>query len=121
ESEANMNKAMEVEEDEVAELTVGPHIETKKRKRTASGFTTLGTLMENVGSWRAEDGWVGNPCHRLNWSCVWRQDNKKVCTCYFCQRGKMLCTVDPAKAEAHPSKKLRVMEKGKAKESEPET
>src|SRR6202041_2690755 len=61
------------------------------------------------GSWRAENGWVCNPCRRLNKSCIWRQDNKKVHTCYFCQCGKILCAVDPANAEAGPLKKMRVV------------
>src|ERR1700722_13715295 len=117
-------KAMEVEEVETtADPGAGPHIETKKRKRAGSGFTILGTLTTaNGGSWRAEDRWVCNPCCRLNKSCIWRQDNKKVCTCYFCQRGKISCAVDPANAEAGPSKKMRVGSgKGKACEMEPES
>ena len=62
-----------------------------------------------------------NPCHWLNWSCIWRQDNKKNCTCYFCQRGKISCSVDPAYAEAGPSKKVRLAKgKEKAWETEPE-
>src|ERR1700720_3574578 len=101
----------------MAEPAVGPHIKTRKRKRTASGFIILGTLMANGGTWKGEDGRVCNPCHWLNRSCVWRQDNKKVRTCYFCHRGKTSCTVD---TEAGPSKKVRTLEKGKAKESEPE-
>src|SRR6202030_2919950 len=115
-------KAREMEEVEnTADPGAGPHIETKKRKRAGSGFTILGTLMTaNGGSWRAEDGWVCNPCRRLNRSCIWRQDNKKVRTCYFCQRGKISCAVDPANAEAGPSKKMRVGKgKGKARETEP--
>src|ERR1700722_511477 len=52
---------------------------------------------------------------RLNRSCVWRKDNNKVRTCYFCQRVKTSCTVD---VEAGPSKKARTLEKGKAKELE---
>src|ERR1700720_1803065 len=114
-------KAMEVEEVETtADLGAGPHIETKKRKCAGSGFTILGTLTTaNGGSWRAEDGWVCNPCRRLNRSCIWRQDNKKVRTCYFCQRGKISCSVDPAIAEAGPLKKMRVVKgKGKAWETE---
>src|SRR3984957_17647865 len=117
-------KAMEVEEVETtADPGAGPHIQTKKRKRAGSGFTVLGTLTTaNRGSWRAEDGRVCNPCRRLNRSCIWRQDNKKVCTCYFCQRGKISCAVDPANAEAGPSKKMRVGKgKGKARETEPES
>ena len=56
----------------------------------------------------------------MNRSCIWRQDNKKVRTCYFCQRGKISCTVDPVDAEAGPSKKMRVGKgKGKACETEP--
>ena len=79
-------------------------------------------MTANGGSWRAEDGWVCNPCRRLNRSCIWRQDNKKVRTCYFCQRGKISCAVDPANAEAGPSKKMRVVKgKGKARERELET
>src|ERR1700722_17182045 len=101
-------KAMEVEEIEnTADPGVGPHIETKKRKRAR--FTILGTLMTaDEGSWRAENGWVCNPCRRLSKSCIWRQDNKKVQTCYFCQRGKISCTVGPVNAEAGPSKKMKV-------------
>src|ERR1700723_3544654 len=117
-------KAREVEEIEnTADPEVGPHIETKKRKRTGSGFTILGTLtMANRGSWRAEDGRVCNPCRRLNRSCIWRQDNKKVRTCYFCQRGKISCAVDPANAEAGPSKRMRVGKgKGKACKMEPKS
>src|ERR1700723_2910746 len=115
-------KAREVEE---AENTVDPgaglHIETKKRKRAGSRFTILGTLTTvNGGSWRAEDGRVCNPCRWLNRSCIWRQDNKKVRTCYFCQRGKISCAVDPANAEADPSKRMRVGKgKGKVRETEP--
>src|ERR1700719_4028687 len=115
-------KAMEVEEVEAtADPGAGPHIQTKKRKRTGSGFTVLGTLTTaNGGSWRAEDGWVCNLCRRLNRSCIWRQDNKKVRTCYFCQRGKISCSVDAANAEAGPSKKMRVGKgKGKVHETEP--
>src|ERR1700720_2932531 len=115
-------KAREMEEVEnTADLGAGPHIETKKRKRAGSGFTILGTLTTaNGGSWRAEDGRVCNPCHRLNRSCIWRQDNKKVRTCYFCQRGKTSCTVDPVNAEVGPSKRLRVMKgKGKVTAMEP--
>src|ERR1700720_2714900 len=115
-------KAMEVEEVEaMADPGAGWHIQTKKRKRAGSGFTVLGTLTTaNGGSWRAEDGRVCNPCHRLNWSCVWRQDNKKVHTCYFCQRSKISCTVDLANAEAGLSKRMRVGKgKGKARETEP--
>src|ERR1700722_18136489 len=94
-------KAMEVEEVETtADLGTGPHIETKKRKRAGSRFTILRTLTTaDGGSWRAKNGRVCNPCHWLNKSCIWRQDNKKVCTCYFCQRGKISCAVDPANAE----------------------
>src|SRR3984957_2686041 len=112
---------MEVEA--MADPGTGPHIETKKRKRAGSGFTILGTLMTaNGGSWRAEDGRVCNPCRQLNWSCIWRQDNKKVRTCYFCQRGKISCAMDPANVEAGPSKKMRVGKgKGKACETEPES
>src|ERR1700720_3272483 len=114
-------KAMEGEEVEtMADPGAGPHIETKKRKRTGSGFTILGTLTTaDGGSWRAENGRICNPCRRLNKSCIWRQDNKKVRTCYFCQRGKILCAVDPANAEAGPSKKMRVG-KGKWKVCETE-
>src|SRR6202040_966561 len=117
-------KAREVEEIEnTADPGAGPHIETKKRKCARSGFTILGTLTTaNGGSWRAEDGRVCNPCRRLNRSCIWRQDNKKVCTCYFCQRGKISCAVDPANVEAGPSKKMRVGKgKGKAREMELES
>src|ERR1700719_78222 len=117
-------KAREMEEIEnMADPGAGPHIETKKRKRTGSGFTILGTLTTaNEGSWRAEDGRVCNPCRRLNRSCIWRQDNKKVRTCYFCQRGKTSCTVDPAHAEAGPSKRMRMGKgKGKARETEPKS
>src|ERR1700719_5080171 len=117
-------KAMEVEEVEAtADPGVGPHIQTKKWKRAGSGFTILGTLTTaNGGSWRAEDGRVCNPCRRLNRSCIWRQDNKKVRTCYFCQRGKIYCAVDAANAEAGPSKRMRVGKgKGKARETEPES
>src|ERR1700723_658380 len=117
-------KAMEVEEVEtMADPGAGPHIETKKRKRARSGFAILGTLMTvNGGSWRAEDGRVCNPCRRLNRSCIWRQDNKKVWTCYFCQRGKTSCTVDPVNTEAGPSKRMRVGKgKGKARETEPKS
>src|SRR6202040_2017114 len=116
-------KAREVEEAEnTADPGAGPHIETKKRKRAGPGFTILGTLTTaNGGSWRAEDGRVCNPCRRLNRSCIWRQDNKKVQTCYFCQRGKISCSVDPANAEAGPSKKMRGKGKGKARETEPES
>src|ERR1700723_4435668 len=117
-------KAREVEEAEnTADPGAGLHIQTKKRKHAGSGFTILGTLTTaNGGSWRAEDGWVCNPCRQLNRSCVWRQDNKKVHTCYFCQRGKISCTVDLANTEAGPSKKLKVAKgKEKARESEPES
>src|ERR1700723_1015861 len=80
-------KAMEVEEIEnTADPGTGPHIETKKQKRAGSRFTILGTLTTvDGGSWRAENGRVCNPCHRLSKSCIWGQDNKKVRTCYFCQ------------------------------------
>src|SRR3984957_13898780 len=114
-------KAREVEEVKATvDPGAGPHIETKKRKCAGSGFTILGTLTTvNGGSWRAEDGRVCNPCRRLNRSCIWRQDNKKVRTWYFCQRGKISCSVDPANAEAGPSKKMRVGKgKGKARETE---
>src|ERR1700723_1081659 len=114
-------KAMEVEEVEtMADPGAGPHIETKKRKRAGSRFTILGTLTTaDGGSWRAENGRVCNPCRRLNKSCIWRQDNKKVRTCYFCQRGKTSCTVDPVNAEVGPSKRMRVGKgKGKARETE---
>src|ERR1700722_3995582 len=117
-------KAREVEEAEnTADPGAGPHIETKKRKRAKSGFTILGTLTTaDGGSWRAENGRVCNPCCRLSKFCIWRQDNKKVRTCYFCQRGKISCMVDPANAEAGPSKKMRVGKgKGKAHETEPES
>src|ERR1700720_1271905 len=112
-------KAREVEEiKNTVDPGAGPHIETKKRKRAGSRFTILGTLTTaNGGSWRAEDGRVCNPCRRLNRSCIWRQDNKKVRTCYFCQRGKISCAVDPANAEAGPSKKMRGG-KGKGKGGE---
>src|ERR1700722_16602028 len=76
-AEVSREKAMEEDEGEAA----GPHIETKKRKRAASGFTILSMLMANGGTWRGEDRWICKPCHRLNRSCVWRQDNKKVRTC----------------------------------------
>src|ERR1700720_3957855 len=84
-AEASREKAMEEGEAEAtADPSVGPHIKTKKRKRTGSGYTILGMLtMANGGSCGAEDGRVCNPCCRLNWSCVWRQDNKKVRTCDF--------------------------------------
>ena len=59
-------KAMEEDEVEMAELTAGLHIETRKRKCAASGFTILGTLMANGGTWKGEDGRVCNLCHRLN-------------------------------------------------------
>src|ERR1700720_1082141 len=117
-------KAMEVEEVETTENPgVAPHIEKKKRKRAGAMFTILGTLMTaDGGSWRAENGRVCNLCRQLNKSCIWRQDNKKVCTCYFCQRGKISCAVDPANAEAGPSKKMRVGKgKGKARETEPKS
>src|SRR6202041_1595045 len=55
-------KAMEEDEVETAEPTAGPHIETRKRKRTASGFTILGTLTANGGTWKGEDGRVCNLC-----------------------------------------------------------
>src|ERR1700720_2483189 len=116
-AEVSREKAMEEDEVETAEPAAGPHIKTKKRKRAASGFTILGMLTANGGTWRGKDGRVCNPCRRLNWSCVWRQDNKKVRTCYFCHRGKTSCTVD---MEAGPLKKARTLEKGKVKESEPE-
>src|SRR3984957_19597057 len=95
-AEVSREKAMEEGEVEMAaDPGMGPHIEMKKRKHTGSGFTILRTLtIMNRGSWRAEDGWVCNLCHRLNRSCVWRQDNKKVRTSYFCQWGKISCTVD---------------------------
>src|SRR6202041_3231297 len=115
-------KAREVEEIEnTADPGAGPHIKTKKRKRAGSGFTILGTLTTvDGGSWRAEDGRVCNLYRQLNKSCIWSQDNKKVCTCYFCQRGKISCAVDPANAEAGPSKKMRVGKgKGKVRETEP--
>src|SRR6202040_3659333 len=112
-AEISREKAMEEDEVKTAELAAGPHIKTRKRKRAASGFTILGTLMANGGTWKGEDGRVCNPCHRLNQSCVWRQDNKKVRTCYFCHRGKTSCMVD---MEAGPSEKARALEKGKAKE-----
>src|SRR6202040_3414181 len=109
------------EAENTADPGAGPHIETKKRKRAGSGFTILGTLtMANGGSWRAEDGRVCNPCHWLNRTCIWRQDNKKVHTCYFCQRGKILCAVDPINAEAGLSQKKKGGKgKGKARETEP--
>src|ERR1700722_4870114 len=112
---------MEVEA--MADPGTGPHIETKKQKGAGSGFTILGTLMTaNGGLWRAEDRRVCNPCRRLNRSCIWRQDNKKVRTCYFCQRGKTSCMVDPVNAEAGPSKRMRVGEgKGEARETEPKS
>src|ERR1700720_3842233 len=116
-AEISREKAMEEDEVETTAPTAGPHIKTRKRKRAASGFTILGTLTANGGTWKGEDGRVCNPCRRLNRSCVWRQDNKKVRTCYFCHRGKTSCTVD---MEAGPSKKARTLEKAKAKESEPE-
>src|ERR1700720_3886383 len=115
-------KAMEVEEIEnTADPGTGPHIETKKRKHAGSGFTILGTLTTvDGGSWRAENGRVCNPCRQLNRSCIWRQDNKKVRTCYFCQRGKISCAVDPINAKAGPSKKMKMGKgKGKACEMEP--
>src|ERR1700723_3462203 len=117
-------KAREVEEAEnTADPGAGLHIQTKKRKHAGSGFTILGTLTTaNGGSWRVEDGWVCNPCRQLNWSCVWRQDNKKVHTCYFCQRGKISCTVNLANMEAGPSKQVKVAKgKEKVRESEPES
>src|ERR1700720_3613386 len=117
-------KAREMEEVEnTADPGAGPHIETKKRKRAGSRFTILRTLTTaNGGSWRAEDGQVCNPCRRLNRSCIWRQDNKMVQTCYFCQRDKISCSVDPANMEAGPSKKMRGWKgKGKARETEPES
>src|ERR1700723_744598 len=117
-------KAREVEEAEnTADPGVGLHIETKKWKRAGSGFTILGTLTTaNGGSWRAEAGQVCTPCRWLNRSCIWRQDNKKVRTCYFCQRGKISCAVDPANAEGGLSKKMRVGKgKGKVRETEPES
>ena len=114
-AEVSREKAMEEDEVEMAEPAAGPHIETKKRKCAASRFTILSMLTANGGTWRGEDGRVCNPCRRLNRSCIWRQDNKKVRTCYFCHRGKTSCTVD---MEAGPSKKARTLEKGKAKESE---
>src|ERR1700720_1997698 len=115
---------MEVEEIETtADPGAGPHIEMKKWKHAGSGFTILGTLTTaNGGSWRAEDWQVCNPCRRLNRSCIWRQDNKKVRTCYLCQRGKISCAVDPANAEAGPSKRMRMGKgKGKVREMEPES
>src|ERR1700720_283533 len=119
-AEVSREKAMEEDEVETAEPAAGPHIETKKRKHAASGFTIFGTLTANGGTWRSEDGQVCNPCRQLNRSCVWRQDNKKVRTCYFCHRGKISCTV-PANAEAGLSKRLRVAKgKEKAREMEPE-
>src|ERR1700720_4171037 len=122
-AEESREKVMEEGEVEAtADPGTGTHIKMKKRKHAMSGFTILGTLTTvNKGSWKAEDGWVCNPCHRLNRSCVWRQDDKKVHTCYFCQLGKILCTVNPANAEAGPSKKLK-MAKGKEKawETKPE-
>src|SRR6202040_3418534 len=60
---AKISREKAMEEDEVE--TVGPHIETRKRKRTASGFTILGTLTANRGTWKGEDGRVCNPCRRL--------------------------------------------------------
>src|ERR1700720_4655874 len=117
-------KAREGEEAEnTADPGAGLHIETKKRKRAGSGFTIFGTLTTaNGGSWRAEDGRVCNPCRRLNRSCIWRQDNKKGRTCYFCQRGKTSCMVDPVNVEAGPSKRMRVGKgKGKAREAEPKS
>src|SRR6202040_538673 len=121
-AEVSREKAMEEDEVETAEPAAGPHIETKKWKCAASGFTILGTLTANGGTWRGEDGRVCNPCRQLNRSCVWRQDNKKVRTCYFCHRGKISCSVDPANAEAGPSKKMRVGKgKGNACETELES
>src|SRR3984957_18986951 len=99
-AEISREKAMEEDEVETAEPAAGPHIETKKRKRAASGFTILSTLMANGGTWRGEDGRVCNPCRQLNRSCMWRQDNKEVRTCYFCQKVKTSCTMD---VEAGPS------------------
>src|SRR6202040_1305659 len=102
--------------------SASPHIQTKKRKHAGSRYTILRTLTTtDKGSWRTEARRVCNPCQQLNRSCMWRQDNKKVRTCYCCQRGKTSSTVDPANMEAGPPKKLRVMEKGKTKEMEPET
>src|ERR1700722_14928525 len=115
-------KAMEGEGGETTgDPGAGPHNETKKRKRTGSRVTIVGTLTTaDGGLWRAENGRVCNLCHRLNKSCIWRQENKKEHTCYFCQRSKISCAVDPANAEAGPSKKMRVGKgKGKAREMEP--
>src|ERR1700720_1163007 len=50
-TEISRERAMEEDKVETAELVAGPHIETKKRKRTASSFTILGTLMANGGTW----------------------------------------------------------------------
>src|ERR1700720_4166903 len=116
-AEVSREKAMEEDEVETVEPAAEPHIETRKRKHVGSGFTILGTLTANGGTGRGEDGRVCNPCRWLNRSCVWRQDNKKVRTCYFCHRGKTSCTVD---TEAGLSKKVRTLEKGQVKESEPE-
>ena len=59
-AEVSREKAMEVgEEETTADPGVGPHIETKKRRHSGSGYTILGTLtMANGGSWRAEDGFA---------------------------------------------------------------
>src|SRR3984957_655680 len=116
-AEVSREKAMEEDEVETAEPAAGPHIETKKRKRTTSGFKILGMLTANGGTWRGEDGRVCNLCRRLNRSCVWRQDNKKVKTCYFCQRGKTSCTMD---AEAGLSKKAKELEPEPEEEDEDE-
>src|ERR1700723_1599133 len=89
-AEVSREKAMEEDEGEAAGPVAGLHIETKKRKCVASGFTILSTLTANGGTWRGEDGRVCNPCRWLNRSCVWRQDNKKVRTCYFCHRARPL-------------------------------
>jgi len=116
-TEVSRERDMEEEEVETAELAAGPHIETKKWKHMASGVTILGMLTANGGTWRGENGRVCNLCRRLNQSCVWRQDNKKVKTCYFCQRGKTSCTMD---AEAGLSKKAKELEPEPEEEDEDE-
>ena len=70
--EMEVDKVVPEVEAEVG-LVAGPHIETKCAR---SGFTVLRTLtIKNRALWKAEDGRVCNPCHQLNCSCIWRQDN----------------------------------------------
>ena len=50
-AEVSREKAMEEDEVKTVEPAAGPHIEMKKWKHAASGFTILGTLTANGGTW----------------------------------------------------------------------